>query len=187
MNKRLVTFTARNKEQNHKHLKTIHRSNKLVQALDLPVVMNVNPRSIYKKLNDFHEIVKEELVDLVAMSESWERLEEPLSHIIKLPHHTVISNPHQRKGIGGRPALIINNKKYNVKNLTQSFIEIPWGVEACWALISPKKQTSDSLIKRIAVCSVYSKPNSRKKTLLLDHISHAFNLISTKYHRRRHQ
>jgi hypothetical protein len=31
------------------------------------------------------------------------------------------------------------------------------------------------------VCSLYSKPDSRKKSLLLDHISHAFNLISTKY------
>ena len=101
--------------------------------------------------------------------------------IIQLPDHTIISNPHQRKGVGGRPALIINHKKYNIKNLTQSFIEIPWGVEATWALISPKTKTSDSQIKRIAVCSLYSKPNSRKKSLLLDHINQAFHLISTKY------
>ena len=181
MNKRLVTYKARTKEKNHRNLKTIHKSNKLVQALALPVVINVNPRSIYNKVNEFHEFVKEELVDVVAMSESWERPEQPLTDIIKLPYHTVISNPHQRSGIGGRPALIINNQKYNVKNLTQSFIEIPWGVEATWALVSPKQQTSDSLIKRIAVCSLYSKPGSRKKSLLLDHINHAFNLISTKY------
>ena len=31
------------------------------------------------------------------------------------------------------------------------------------------------------MCSLYSKPNSRKKSLLLDHINQAFHLISTKY------
>ena len=152
-----------------------------MQALNLPTVMNVNPRSIYNKVEEFHKFVVEEEIDCVFMSESWERPEQPLDKIINLPNHTVISNPHQRKGIGGRPALIINNSKFHVKNLTQSLIEIPWGVEATWAIISPKHITSDSSIKRLAVCSLYSKPNSRKKSLLLDHINQAFNLISTKY------
>ena len=167
--------------QNKNNLKTIKRSNKLVQALNLPTVMNVNPRSVYNKVNEFHAFVEEEQIDCVFMSESWERPELPLEQIIHLPDHVVISNPHQRKGIGGRPALIINTKKYHVKNLTQNLIEIPWGVEATWAIITPKNITSDSTIKKIAVCSVYSKPDSRKKTLLLDHISQAFNIISAKY------
>ena len=181
VNERSTTLNKDHIGREKKNLKTICRSNKLVQALSLPIVMNVNPHSVYNKVNEFHKFVTEELVDIVTMSESWERPEQPLNNIIKLPNHTVISNPHQRKGKGGRPALIINNQKYNIKNLTQSFIEIPWGVEATWALISPKQQTSDSIIKKIAVCSLYSKPASRKKSLLLDHISHAFNLISTKY------
>ena len=116
--------TKENK-QNRNNIKTIKRSNKAIQALSLPTVMNVNPRSIYNKANEFQNFVKEELVDVVTMSESWERVEDPLENIIQLPNHTVISNPHQRKGMGGRPALIINHKKYNIKNLTQSFIEIP--------------------------------------------------------------
>ena len=60
-------------------------------------------------------------------------------------------------------------------------IEIPWGVEATWAIISPKNIINDSKIKKIAVCSLYCKPKSRKKSLLLDHINQAFNVISTKY------
>ena len=167
--------------KNRANLITIKRKDKVIQALDLPTVMNVNPHSIYNKVNEFHDFVIEEAIDLIFMSESWERPETPLDKIIHLPHHTVISNPHQRKGTGGRPALIINNNKYHIRNLTQSLIEIPWGVEATWALISPKNTTNDSTIKKIAVCSVYSKPNSRKKALLLDHINQAFNIISTKY------
>ena len=54
-------------------------------------------------------------------------------------------------------------------------------MEATWALITPKNITSDSSIKRIALCSVYSIPNSKKKRVLLDHINQAFNLISTKF------
>ena len=47
--------------------------------------------------------------------------------------------------------------------------------------MSPKDITNNSKIKKIAVCSFYSKPDSRKKSLLLDHINQAFNIISTKY------
>ena len=143
--------------------------------------MNVNPRSVYNKILEFHTFVKEEEIDCIFMSESWERPNQPLESIMNLPNFKIISNPHQRKGIGGRPALIINSSKYHVKNLTQSLIEIPWGVEATWAIISPKNITSDSIIQRIALCSFYSKPDSRKKSLLLDHINQAFNIISTKY------
>ena len=105
----------------------------------------------------------------------------PLDTIINLPNHVVISNPHQRKGAGGRPALVINSKKFHVKNLNQSLIDSPWGVEATWAIISPKSISSDSIVKKIAVCSLYCKPSSKKKSVLLDHINQAFNVISTKY------
>ena len=165
----------------HKNLKTIKRSNKLIEALVLPRIININPRSVYNKVIEFHNFVKEESIDCIFMSESWEKPENPLDDIINLPSHMVISNPHQRKGIGGRPALFINQDKYHIRNLTQTLIDIPWGVEAVWALISPKNVTNNIKIKRIALCSLYSKPNSKKKTLLLDHISHAFNVISAKY------
>ena len=102
-------------------------SDKIKQALNLPVIMNVNPRSIYNKVEDFHTFVDVQGIDCVFMSESWERPEQPLEDIINLPDHTIISNPHQRKGQGGRPALIINHKKYIIKNITQSLINIPWG------------------------------------------------------------
>ena len=60
-------------------------------------------------------------------------------------------------------------------------ITIPWGVEATWAIISPKNITSNSRVQKIALCSFYSKPNSKAKSLLVDHINQAYNIISTKY------
>ena len=93
----------------------------------------------------------------------------------------MISNVHQRRGTGGWPAIIVNNKKYNIQNLTQSLISIPWGVEIVWCLISTKQITNNSIVKKIAVASIYSKPDSRKKTVLLDHISDSYNLLCSKY------
>ena len=50
----------------------------MLEAMDLPIVMNVNPHSIYNKQNEFHNFVIEEAIDCIFMSESWEWLEQPL-------------------------------------------------------------------------------------------------------------
>ena len=53
------------KAQKSKNLKTIKRSNKLVQALNLPTLCNMNPRSLYNKMDEFHKLVKEEELDVM--------------------------------------------------------------------------------------------------------------------------
>ena len=60
-------------------------------------------------------------------------------------------------------------------------VTIPWGVEAVWCLISPKQISNESIGKKIAVASIYSKPDSRKKSVLLDHISETYNMLCSKY------
>ena len=120
------------------------------------------------------------------MSESWERENLRLDEIIKLEDHSIISNVGQRSGVGGRPAIFANNKKYEVQNITNTLVQIPWGVEAIWCILTPKNVKNDSKIKKIACCAVYSKPASKKKSLLLDHLSDAYNLLSKKYGRGLH-
>ena len=85
--------------------KTNMKINRCSQALVLPTICNLNPRSVYNKTEEFHTLVKEEEIDVIFMSESWERESLPLRDIIKLEDHTVISNVSQRTGMGGRPAL----------------------------------------------------------------------------------
>ena len=120
------------------------------------------------------------------MSESWERDNLTLDQIIKLDNHTIISNVSQRTGTGGRPAIFVNNAKYEVQNITNTLVQIPWGVEAVWCVITPKNISNDSKIQKIACCALYCKPNSRKKSLLLDHISEAYNILKTKFSRGLH-
>ena len=60
------------------------------------------------------------------------------------------------------------------------------GLEAVWCILTPKNVTRDSKIQKIACCALYCKPNSKKKSFLFDHISDAFNILSTKYDRGLH-
>ena len=115
------------------------------------------------------------------MSESWERESLTLDQIIDLENYQVISNVYQRTGMGGRPALIINNEKYHVQNLTNTMVSIPYGVEITWAMLTPKQVFPTSVVKKIAVASIYCKPDSRKKTLLLDHIAETYHMLSATY------
>ena len=127
----------------------------------------MNPRSVYNKQDEFHTFVKEESIDVVFLSESWERDYLPLDEIINLEDHVVVSNVHQRVGMGGRPAIVANNRKFHVQNLTNTVIQIPWGVEAVWCLLTPKIITHDSKIQKIACCALYSKPSSNKKKFII--------------------
>ena len=106
--------------------------------------------------------------------------------MIKIDDFKVISNVHQRTGKGGRPAVIANSKKFDIENLTNTTVSIPWGVEIVWAVLTPKNVSSTSDVQKIVVASVYSKPDSRKKTVLLDHISEVYNLLCSKYKRGLH-
>ena len=109
----------------------------------------MNPRSIYNKIDEFHEFVEEESVDILFLSESWERENLTLNEIIKLEDHQVISNVSQRTGIGGRPAIVANKVKFDVQDVTNKLIQIPWGVEAVWCILTPKNVTHDSKSRQI--------------------------------------
>ena len=103
----------------------------MFHALNLPKVFNLNPRSAMNKLDHIKNVIEEEEIDVAFISESHDRENKRLEDHIKLDNHTVISNIYQisTSEKGGRPVLIVNHKKYIVENLTNSLINIPWGVE----------------------------------------------------------
>lgn len=164
-----------------RQLVTIKRNDKFEEAFDLPKVLVLNPRSIYNKIDQFKTFIIEKDVDLVFMSESWERHDEPLTSLINVDNYKVISNPFQRKNTGGKPALVVNTNKFVVDDPNQTLINIPWGVEIVWGILTPKKLTNSSRIKKIIAASFYCKPGSRKKKLLLDHISEVYHFLSSKF------
>ena len=133
------------------------------------------------KINEIEDFIIEESIDCAFISESHETEKNCLEDCIKLDEHVVISNVYQRKEKGGRPALIVNHKKYNVENLTNTVVQIPWGVEVTWALLTPKNATRNSVIQKIVVGAVYVKLNLKKKKETLDHIALTYNFLNVKY------
>ena len=60
-------------------------------------------------------------------------------------------------------------------------VPVKLGVEVVWAIFTPKNVNQSSKIKQIACAPIYSKPGSKHKSDLLDHLSDAFNIVSTKF------
>ena len=46
----------------------VKKSSNIYQALRLPTLCNMNPRSVYNKLDEFHTFVKEEELDCIFLS-----------------------------------------------------------------------------------------------------------------------
>ena len=183
LQEKIRQFRNQRKKMKNRNITTIKRPKNVFQAFHLPKVLNLNPRSAMNKVEQIARFIEEEDIDVAFISESHDRENKKLEDIFKLDTHTVISNIHQRpnKEKGGRPALIVNKYKYNVENITNTCINIPWGVEITWALLTPKQVTKDSVIKKVVLGAIYVKPKSKKITATIDHIAEVYNSLRAKF------
>ena len=110
-------------------LQTIRRNNAILQSMELPVIMNLNPRSIYNKTEEFLELLEQYSPQVITISESWERENLSLQDLLQLDNYKIITNVKQRDFKGGKPAIIINEEKYYVKALCPDPVTVPVGVE----------------------------------------------------------
>ena len=160
---------------------TVKRNNVILESINLPTIMNINPRSIYNKCDEFSQLIEQYDCDIICMSESWDRANLPLDQLLKLDNYEIISNVQQREFKGGKPAILVNTQKYIVKRICPDPITVPVGVEAVWCLVTPRKTTSKKF-KYIAVCSLYYRgPKSTKKQELFDHVAETYHYLSAKY------
>ena len=156
-----------------------YQSKKVFTATQLPVIVNLNPRSVYNKRQEFKDMMKQLDVDICCMSESWDRKNKGLEKVINMDGYHIVKNVVQRTGKGGKPVLIIKKDKYFVKELSPSVITVPPTVEASWALLTPKIQVNSD-VKHIAVASVYYAKRTKRKAFI-DHICETYNVLLAKY------
>ena len=155
------------------------KSKKVLTASQLPVVVNLNPRSIYNKKNEYRTMMEQLEVDCCFISESWDRDNNSLEQIISMEGYQIVKNVMQRTGKGGKPALMINKDKYFIKELCPSVFTVPATVEATWAVLTPKNQVN-SEVKHIALASIYYAKRTKSKDII-DHICEAYNVLMAKY------
>ena len=77
------------------------------------------------KIEELKTFIQEKDIDCAFISESFDRENNKLEENFSLENFKVISNIFQRREAGGRPALIVNSKKYHVQDITNSLIQIP--------------------------------------------------------------
>ena len=75
------------------------------------------------KVEEITTFIQEEDIDIAFILESHDMDNKKLEDNINLDSHEVISNIHQRpsKTPGVRSAIIVNNHKYQIQNLTKLF------------------------------------------------------------------
>ena len=143
----------------------------------LPLCMMLNARSVYNKVDHFKDLYQLS-PDLILVSETWEKRRKQLKDIIGTDSYRTISYHREGNRTGGGCAIVFNEAKYRVESLNMDTV---YGVEAVWALFTPRANTARSKIKRIAVASFYVSPNSIYKTATIDHIIETIHLLRATY------
>ena len=77
---------------------------------------------------------------------------------------------------GGGCAILVNKRNWLSDHLED--IIVPQGLEVVWVKVAPKNKCD---LKLLIVCSIYSKPNSRKKSILSDHVSMNYHLLKMRF------
>merc|ERR1712030_216728 len=101
--------------------------------MGLPLCMVLNARSLYNKTENFKKILYQIGPDITIVSETWERQKETLNQLLPLDQFQIISykrKPLSNRQPGGGCAIFYNHRRFNVSKID---LNLPDGVEACWA------------------------------------------------------
>ena len=154
---------------------------------DMPRVLTTNGRSIFPKFNDLIDHLQKHRIDIGQISETWEDISSK-NHRDKIEllenkygyKWLSFSRPKYKedktKGGGGGSAVIVNMRHFNADIIED--IQVPQNVEIVWVKVTPKFKCKT---KVFIVCGLYSKPNSKTKSLTNDHIAQNFHLLKTRY------
>ena len=110
--------------------------------------MMLTSRSLYNKVDKFKDLYQLG-PDLILVSETWERQRKQLKEIIATSQFSTTSYHREGNCVGAGCAIVYNQTRFNVQNLN---IEAAPGVEAVWALLTPKVSQPMCKVKRIALC-----------------------------------
>ena len=157
------------------------------QFSSIPTIYSANARSVFPKFSDLIQKLQNNRVDIGQISETWQ-------DINKSDHKDKLNSLENQYGYkwysyarpkyrddgsltgGGGCALLVNSRNWLSDHLDD--ILIPQGLEIVWVKVAPKHR---SQLNVLIVCGIYSKPNSRKKSVLSDHISMNYYLLKMKF------
>ena len=164
-----------------KYLKTVKRSNKVLNAVSLPKLACYNMRSLIPKINMLATDLRDRMCSLAMLCEVWEKTDkkkhrEKIEELFELKGFQYISTPRFGNKRGGGAAILVDTEKYSISKLS---VPNPKKLEIVWGLLKPKFICGR--ISKIIVCSFYCPPKSKKKTALLEHMTLTLQSLKTTF------
>ena len=156
-----------NNGSNSKNLITVKRNNKLLEASYLPVVINLNPRSLYNKKEEFKTLIEQSEAGICCISESWDRSHTAnsllLSDAMDIEGYRWVKNVQQRSRKGGKPAILISESEFHITELCSDVITVPKSVKIVWSLLTPKVHNKNMKFRHIVAASAYYSSTETRK------------------------
>ena len=157
------------------------------QFTTLPKIYSTNARSLFPKFDDFTEKLLNYRIDIAQISESWQDVRKKdhndkidiLEHRFGYKWYSFARPKYRDDGSltgGGGSAICVSQRNFSSSKIEE--IVVPKNVEVVWVKVIPKHKTN---VKVFIICGIYSKPNSRTKTILNDHIAQNFHLLKMKH------
>ena len=157
------------------------------QFSSLPTIFSANARSIFPKVKDLMQKLQNNRIDIAQISETWQDINKKdhndkidvLENKLGFIWYSYARPKYRDNGTmtgGGGSAILVNTRNWLSQPLTD--IIVPQGLELVWVKVAPRYK---SVLKILIICGIYSKPNSRKKTILSDHISMNYHLLKMKH------
>ena len=161
--------------------KTIRRDNKVLQAVTLPKFSSYNMRSLMPKLSSWATDMTDRLCSLSFLVEIWQKSESKkhlfkIEELLEIRGIRYISTPRPGNRRGGGAAIAANIEEYSLSKLN---ICIPNNLEIVWGILKPSQITGK--ISKIIVCSFYCPPKSRKKNILIEHMTITLQSLRLKF------
>ena len=152
----------------------------------LPRIYSANGRSIFPKFADLIEKINNHRLDIIQISETWQDVNKDdhkhkidiLENHYGFKWYSFARSKYRDDGSatgGGGTAVLVNQRNFS-SSIIQD-ITIPKNIEVVWVKVIPKQK---SQFKSFIICGIYSKPNSKTKTILNDHIATNFHLQKMK-------
>ena len=157
------------------------------QFTAIPTIYSANARSLFPKFDDFSEKLLNLRIDVAQISESWQDVNKDdhndkiatLEHSLGYKWYSFARPKYRDDGSltgGGGTAICVNQRNFSSSKIED--IVVPQNVEVVWVKVIPKHKSD---VKVFIICGIYSKPNSRTKTKLNDHIAENFHLLKMKH------
>ena len=148
----------------------------------LPIISVSNVRSLIPKIGNVKKDILERKISLSMLTEVWEKAnckkqQFELEKMFQKDGLQYISTPRLTKR-GGGAAIVVNIREFTLEKIE---VNIPHNLEVVWGLVRPKKASEN--IREIIVAAMYSPPNYKKKSKLLDHLLSTTHYLLSKYPR----